>query len=171
MTSEEKTVKRLDPKYVWKFFFIGMIYLGFLGAMCAAPFFIDHYHSDTNEIFFLIQVFGAIFFVLAILIFIIAKLSHHFYRYELRKEGFRKESGIIWKSYNTIPYTRIQNIDVYRGLLDRILGLSRVDIHTAGNNSPHFAEGRLPGISVETANQLQEELIKRVNDFKSSSLL
>ena len=97
-----------------------------------------------------------------------AKLSYRFYQYELRDEGFRKESGVIWKSYNTIPYGRIQNIDIYRGVIDRILGLSRLDIHTAGNNSPHFSEGRLPGLSVETAQQLQEDLIKRVNDFRSS---
>ena len=42
-----------------------------------------------------------LFFVLFIVIafpYILARLSYHFYRYELRENSFRKEYGIIWKN-------------------------------------------------------------------------
>ena len=123
---------------------------------------------DKKNIYCIAWILCITFLALVVLTWVAAKLSYRFYRYEIREEGFRKESGIIWKSYTTIPYGRIQNVDIHRGLLDRLLGLSRVDIHTAGNNSPQFSEGRLPGLSVKTAEQLRDELIKRVNHFKPS---
>ena len=177
-------MKQLDSKYVWKYFLTSVFSLFFLfilvGFMVVLPFISDHesnyYQSKTMEtttqskknIYCMAIIISIVFIISVILAWVFAKLSYRFYKYELRDEGFRKESGVIWKSYNTIPYGRIQNIDIYRGVIDRILGLSRLDIHTAGNNSPHFSEGRLPGLSVETAQQLQEELVKRVNDFRSS---
>ena len=62
--------------------------------------------------------------IFLILCFIWAKLTYRFYRYESTDLGFRKESGVIYKKYVTIPYDRIQNVDIYRGILARILGLS-----------------------------------------------
>lgn len=107
-------------------------------------------------------------FVIAILIlnFIWAKLTWRFYKYELRDDGFRKEHGVIWKKYVTIPYERIQNVDIYRGLLARIFGLSDLNIQTAGMSSTMGSygggsEGRLPGLSPEVAEQLRDELVKR----------
>jgi len=67
-----------------------------------------------------------------IIFWIWAKLAYHFYRYELREDGFRKELGVIWKKYITIPYDRIQNVDIYRGVIAPILGLSDLNIQTAG---------------------------------------
>ncbi len=98
--------------------------------------------------------------LLLILSYIWARLSYRFYRYELRDNGFRKESGVIYKSYVTIPYDRIQNVDVYRGILARMLGLSDLHIQTAGAGTM-LGEGRLPGLSHEVAEQLRDELINR----------
>src|SRR3989344_6745058 len=63
-----------------------------------------------------------------ILAWIYCSLSRRFYLYELRDDGFRKESGIIWKRYTTIPYERIQNVDIHRGIIARILGLSDLQV-------------------------------------------
>ena len=98
-----------------------------------------------------------------------SKLAYDAYKYELREDGFRKEYGVIWKKYVTIPYERIQNVDINRGLLARLLGLSDLQIQTAGISATVSrygmagmgAEGRLPGISKDVAEELRDELIKR----------
>ncbi|MBP9832441.1 MAG: PH domain-containing protein, partial [Candidatus Pacebacteria bacterium] len=100
-----------------------------------------------------------------------AKLSYHYYRYELTDLGFRKESGVIWKKYVTIPYARIQNVDINRGILARLLGLSDLHIQTAGASASISrygmagisAEGRLPGVSKADAEVLRDELVKRAS--------
>src|SRR3990167_3650621 len=110
--------------------------------------------------------------------FIWAKLTYHFYRYELIDSGFRKESGGIYKKYVTIPYDRIQNVDIHRGILARLLGLSDLNIQTAGFSATvgrygvggASAEGRLPGTSREVSEQLRDELIQRSRQSKNQGL-
>ena len=118
--------------------------------------------------------FVIILIILIILTYVWARLSYHFYRYELREDGFRKELGVVWKKYTTIPYERIQNVDIYRGLLARLLGLSDLHIQTAGMSSSRkkgiSAEGVLPGLSVGDAEQIRDELVKRSRQFKSQGL-
>lgn len=66
------------------------------------------------------------------------------------------------EKYVTIPYDRIQNVDIYRGVVDRLLGLN---IHTAGWGISGWrtfdVEGYLPGLSKEVAEELRDELIHR----------
>jgi len=129
----------------------------------------------------LVGAFGiglVILLVVFVFSFIWAKLTYHFYRYELTDAGFRKELGVIFKKYVTIPYDRIQNVDIYRGILARILGLSDLNIQTAGMSatvgrfgvSGGGAEGRLPAVSREIAEQLRDELIQRARQIKNQGL-
>jgi uncharacterized membrane protein YdbT with pleckstrin-like domain len=108
--------------------------------------------------------------VALIICFIWSKLTYYFYRYELMDAGFRKELGVIYKKYVTIPYDRIQNVDISRGILDRILGLSSLNIQTAGSSDMTGAEGRLPGLSREVAEQLRDELIQRARQSTNHGL-
>lgn len=103
--------------------------------------------------------------------YLTAKLTYKFYLYELADNGFKKESGIIWKRYVTIPYEKIQNVDITRGVIERILGLSTLKIQTAGASAPMIktsmgifhqeSEGLLPGLDEKTAEELRDELVRR----------
>jgi len=116
--------------------------------------------------------------VLVVLGYVWAKLSYENYKYELTDDSFRKELGVIYKKYVSIPYERIQNIDIYRGILDRLLGLSNLHVQTAGASSAMNyrgmwrggAEGKLPGLSKEVAEQLRDELVKRSQGAKGKGL-
>lgn len=92
--------------------------------------------------------------------------TYNNYRYQLTREGFKIESGVVWKKYIFIPYERIQNIDLARGIIARLLGLSDLHIQTAGYSGRMRAEGRIPGLGPETAENLREDLIKRVKGTK-----
>ena len=101
--------------------------------------------------------------------FIWSKLTLRFYCYELTDKGFCKESGVVSKEYVTIPYDRIQNVDIYRSVFSRILGLSDLSIQTAGNTQVG-SEGRLSGISQENAEKLRNELVSRASKVKNQGL-
>lgn len=168
-------MKQLDPKAVWLFFFnssIGIIFLTLL------LWFFFNIFLRANELEKILQVVGLpgiisifnfwwiVILFLVLVYYMWANLTYHFYRYELREDGFRKEHGVIWKKYVTISYERIQNVDIYRGLLARLLGLSDLNIQTAGMSTTvgsygGGSEGRLPGLSPEVAEQLRDELIHR----------
>ena len=152
-------MKQLDPKAVWLFFiqgFFGWMLFFFFFSLWIVPLILKIVLIQTilNLVVFL-------FIMTPIFSYIIARLSYHYYRYELTERGFTKESGIIWKKYVTIPYNRIQNVDINRGLIARLLGLSDVHIQTAGVSGVALAEGRLPGLSKDIAEQVRDEVLDR----------
>jgi putative membrane protein len=111
-----------------------------------------------------------IFVVLFMILLAIAGIVYLFswlwvknYHYELLEDSFKKQFGILTIRNTRIPYDRIQNIDIRRPLLMRIFGLSALHIQTAGGTSLGMmsSEGTLPGLRVDVAQHLQEELLKR----------
>ncbi|OHB10412.1 MAG: hypothetical protein A3H60_00245 [Candidatus Zambryskibacteria bacterium RIFCSPLOWO2_02_FULL_44_12b] len=178
-------MKQLNHKAVWLFFLSSilrllwvLVFVGIWGVL---------YWSETAEpsnglnaqlpLVFL-KWLWIIVPAFLIVCFVWAKLTYHFYRYELTDSGFRKEEGVIYKKYVTIPYDRIQNVDIYRGILARILGLSDLNIQTAGASAAMgrygtmgiSSEGRLPALSREVAEQLRDELIQRTRQTKNQGL-
>ena len=174
-------MKQLDPKSVWLFFFksipIWIVFSIFISQLIVPLFFFVLLTPfSLQENFF----FGAVLSVFILIItcivlsYVWAKLSYRFYWYELTELGFKKEHGVIWKKYVTIPYDRIQNVDIYRGPIARLLGLSDLQIQTAGSITAGsygaFSEGNLPGLSREIAEQLRDELISRARRQTSQSV-
>ena len=108
------------------------------------------------------------------LLYLWAKLTYIHYKYELRHDCFRKEHGVIAKKYVSIPYDRVQNVDIYRGIIARILNLSDLHIQTAGGITTSsyggYSEGRLPGLLPEEAERLRDELIKRSRHSRGQGL-
>ena len=163
-------MQSLDPKSVW-LFFVNLFLRSFLTVSLTMIFSVGILSG------YKVSSFGTwlawlwlLVPVLIIFAWIWAKLSYRFYRYELRGDGFRKEHGVIYKKYVSIPYARIQNVDIHRGILARLLGLSDLNIQTAGSSYGgriKNAEGRLPGLSKEIAEQLRDELISKARQTKS----
>lgn len=102
------------------------------------------------------------FFVVALLSLIIAHLTYENYGYELQKDRIYIQRGILWKRYVSIPYDRVQNVDVLRGPLARLFELSDLQIQTAGAVAL-VMEGRIPGISVEDADEVRDRILDRVS--------
>lgn len=163
-------MEKLHPKAVWifffrflfqgliPFFFISIWLTGFLAQL-----------GGLGYLWWVILVF--IFFV--VFCWIWAKLTYSFWLYDLTEDTFKKECGVIWKKYVSIPYEKIQNVDIYRGILARILGLSDLMIQTAGYTGGggsgrgfRMPEGYLPGLGREKAENLRDELIKRAKGNK-----
>jgi membrane protein YdbS with pleckstrin-like domain len=165
-------MQQLDPRAVWMFFVnfaASWLFLAVILVMIWGSIMLSHPADDASGMMWVAGFFIVpMILVLVSLVFcwIWARLSYHFYRYELREDGFRKELGVIVKQYTTIAYDRIQNVDIRRGVVDRILGLSSLNIQTAGSFG---SEGVLPGLSHEVAEQLRDELIKRARQSRTTN--
>lgn len=72
-----------------------------------------------------------------------AQFAYDNYWYSLQPEHMVVAKGVFFKTRTYIPYGRIQNVNVTRTVADRILGLSRITVDTAGSR---FSEGVVPGI-------------------------
>lgn len=161
-------MKKLDPKSVWIFFF-RYLWLSIIIAL----FLIVWVGAFVGAVVGIVPavVIGVILFVGVIALdYLFAWLTYKCYSYELTEDAFKRESGVIIRRSTTIPYERIQNVDIIRGLLARIIGLSDINVQTAGTSSyGGLSEGRLPGLSKEVAIELQSELLARAKGKKPTS--
>ena len=104
-------------------------------------------------------------------------MSYTRWFYEFTHDGIKIEHGIIWKKYTSIPYERVQNVDINRGIIARIFGFSTVEIETAGQSGmggaygfrfgrrgrgQYKSEGHLPAIDMNDAEKIREFVMKKI---------
>lgn len=104
------------------------------------------------------------FIIITILSVIVALLNYYSYKFMLGDHAFRITRGILNKEEVNIPYRQIQNININRDIVSRIIGVSRITILTAGfedKNDTAESEGILPVIDQALAEEIQSELLRR----------
>jgi membrane protein YdbS with pleckstrin-like domain len=105
---------------------------------------------------------------------IFVRLSYKNWKYEFTATNLKVESGIIWKRYSNIPYARIQNVDIQRGIFARMLEYSEVNLQTAGYSATAqgriSAEGYLPAVPVQDAEKIRDFVMAKVQGKNSGGL-
>ena len=80
------------------------------------------------------------------------------FEYELTDDTLDISSGVVSRREREIPYGRVQNVDVSRGIVQRALGVAAVDLETAGGSS---TEGSIRFVTPTEATRLQREIQRR----------
>lgn len=156
-------MQKLDSKSIWVFFLKNLSASIVLAIIMFSS--ISSYVGlieDLSSASTVAMAAGIVIVIAVLLDFFIAWLMYRSYSYELGEDAFKRESGVIIRRSTTIPYERIQNVDIIRGLFSRLIGLSDIHVQTAGGSSyAGLSEGRLPALSKENAIKLQTELLVR----------
>ncbi|MDP9101997.1 MAG: PH domain-containing protein [Actinomycetota bacterium] len=74
--------------------------------------------------------------------------------YAEREDDLLVRRGVLVRRLTVVPYGRMQFIEVTAGPVDRIFGLSTVQLHTAAAAS----DARIPGLDVAEATRLRDQL-------------
>ncbi len=166
-------MRKLHPAARWLFFIqnlvVGIPFV-FIVVLSLFPLFefLFLYATGSTEPsgFILVSI---ILIILSVVIFIFSlvwsKLTYNNWGYEFRKDGLYLQRGVIWKRYSSIPYERVQNVDIHRGILARIFGFSSLMVQTAGysyggRHGGMGAEGAIPAVDVHEAERIREWLLK-----------
>jgi putative membrane protein len=88
------------------------------------------------------------------------------FTYTLMPDEMYIESGILTRNRRSIPWDRVQDVEIERGPLARLLGLAKVRLETGGSESD---EGTLDSISFADAVALREEISARRGKTASHS--
>lgn len=176
------TKTKLHPGARWLFrvgMFFSLIFLSFFIAMFTATFWIGIFAEGFAEgsvglgTMFLIWI--SIVFILMIIGEIWVRMAYNRWFYEFTDTNLKLERGVIWKRYSNVPYERVQNVDIHRGIIARMLGFSSLNIQTAGysvTSGGHGgvgSEGYIPAINVEDAEKIRDFLMKKISKRHSQS--
>lgn len=80
--------------------------------------------------------------------------------YALRERDIIFKEGWIWRSVTVVPFNRIQHTEIDQGPIERLFGLSKLKIFTAGGASSDL---KIPGLLPNTANKLKDYIQQKVS--------
>ena len=106
---------------------------------------------------------GTVWLSIAIVVFVIAAVTAvltprrvRAIGYALRDDDLVLRRGLMWQRVTAVPYGRMQLVDVNRGPLDRVLGMSELKFVTAAAST----NVRIPGIPFADADELRDRLVE-----------
>lgn len=107
------------------------------------------------------ELFGA---AVGAIVVIPAVIRYFTFGYSIHGGKLLVKSGLITKNVRTIPLDRIQNINLSRDIVHRILGLVDLDIETASSAK---AEASISALNEEQAKVLKAQLMREVPKLTS----
>ena len=117
------------------------------------------------------------FFVIALgiisclIAFLIAWVKYKNVQFMFDEFSFHIKKGFLSKSEISIPYRQIQYINHSQSLNDKMLGVMKIIIETAGDDDSRDSlknEGVLPILETNIALSIEKELLKRSNINQNS---
>jgi len=83
------------------------------------------------------------------------------FEYRVGANEIRIDSGILSRTHRSIPFDRIQDVDITQGVLARLFGIARVKLETGGSSGPKADEGVLQAIPLKRAEDLRNLIRSR----------
>ena len=103
---------------------------------------------------------GSVIVLIILFSFITAVLGFPRKGYLVREQDISFQKGLITYKLTTVPFNRIQHVEVNQGVLSKILGLSSVKIYTAGGS---YSDLSIPGLPSNDALRLKAFLSDQIS--------
>ncbi|NOG31922.1 PH domain-containing protein [Halomonas sp. TBZ9] len=81
--------------------------------------------------------------------------------YCLRQHDLHLRTGALWRCTTSVTLNRIQHLEVSQGPLERLLGIARLLVYTAGGSGQDLA---IPGLAKARADQLRLHVLQQLGE-------
>jgi membrane protein YdbS with pleckstrin-like domain len=99
---------------------------------------------------------GGILFAILLITLIFTPRQARSIGYQLRGDDLVFRRGILWQRMVSVPYGRLQLVDITHGPLDRMLGIAQLKLVTAAASTGVT----IPGLPQRAAEELRDTLIE-----------
>ena|GEM_PF-406101 len=142
--------RRLHPKVVltWRIFGGIGLFFPLAGVSVMGAVFLD-------VVRWLPALIAAVIWILGVTWYPRARYQR--WRWRLTNRALEMRYGVVVHRHEAVPYFRVQQIDIERGPVDRLLGLATLVVTTASASG----SGSLPGIAEHEAPLVRQELLLR----------
>ncbi|MGJ0202730.1 PH domain-containing protein [Leucobacter sp. gxy201] len=104
----------------------------------------------------LLAVIGGLVALLAVIV-LLAWLSWRFATYRVTDDAVEARSGVVFRNHRRAPLERIQSVNLQRSLPARVLGLTKIEVVTAGQGG----KVALAYLGHRDAKTVREQIIRR----------
>lgn len=96
--------------------------------------------------------------IIMILSFVVSYYGFFVMGYAVRDKDIVFRKGLIWRSQIIIPFNRVQHCEVSQGPISRLMGMSELEVFTAGGTN---SDMHIPGLLPDTANRIKDFILKQ----------
>lgn len=123
------------------------------------------YLAATGKLEFALLGAGALLLSLMVGLF----LYWRRFEYRVGADEIRIDSGILSRTHRSIPFDRVQDVDISQGPLARLLGIARVKFETGGASATGKDEGVLDAIALDRAEALRSHVRARRGSVRATA--
>lgn len=73
--------------------------------------------------------------------------------------------GVVWKKYVTVPYSKITNVDITRGPLQRYYKIGTIHVQTAGAAGKQGEKAELKLVGIRELEKIRGVIIENIRDL------
>jgi len=133
---------------------ITFVYLSLLSAV----FFLEYKNIlGLEEVTFWLFLFITILFIYTIFIKIIGFKRRKFL---VREKDISYKKGVFYKKITTVPFNRIQHVEIDQGPVSRFFNLASLSVFTAGDSSDDL---KVNGLLKDEAQQIKEYISNQID--------
>ena len=133
---------------------ITFVYLSLLSAV----FFLEYKNIlGLEDVIFWLFLFITILFIYTIFIKIIGFKRRKFL---VREKDISYKKGVFYKKTTTVPFNRIQHVEIDQGPISRFFNLASLSVFTAGDSSDDL---KVNGLLKDEAQQIKEYISNQID--------
>ena len=115
-----------------------------------------------------IILFGSFLFIWLIVMILIAiwiPVAFRALEYTIDSDGVKMKGGVVWKKHVTVPYSKITNVDITRGPLQRYYNIGTMHVQTAGAAGKQGEKAELKLSGIRELDKVRETIIENIKDL------
>ena len=82
--------------------------------------------------------------------------------YVIDNDSVKMKKGVFWRKRVTVPYTKITNVDITQGPVQRMFNIGTIQSQTAGAGGPGSGQAELNLVGVRDLEGLKDLIMERV---------
>lgn len=88
--------------------------------------------------------------------------------YAINTDSVKAKAGVFWKKHVTIPYTKLTNIDVTQGPIERMFDIGTIHVQTAGVGGPEGSKAELKLVGIRNLTEIKDTIMERTRGYMLS---
>jgi membrane protein YdbS with pleckstrin-like domain len=144
-----------------KYFKVILLKASFLFCIILIGLILADYFNLFEKLDGYFNLFYGVFMVVFSFVLLLNVLGFKKRKYAIREKDISYKSGIFYKKLTTVPFSRVQHIEIDEKPISRLFGLASLSVYTAGDSSDDLV---IRGITKEIASQIKEFISTKINE-------
>jgi len=90
--------------------------------------------------------------------------------YVIEADCVKAKGGVLWRKQVTVPFTKMTNLDVTQGPVQRMLDIGTIHVQTAGAGSQEGSRAELRLLGIRELDEVKDSILERARGYTASAV-